>query len=119
MKEKNMTKDNSVSSEEIPSVESEEKAKVSFSDLGLNDEIIENLNKLGFEHPTEIQEKAIPEVLKGSSDILGIAQTGTGKTAAFGLPMLNMLDLKNKDVQGLVVAPTRELAIQITDELNR
>ena len=71
------------------------------------------------EYPTEIQEKAIPEVLKGSSDILGIAQTGTGKTAAFGLPMLNMLDLKNKDVQGLVVAPTRELAIQITDELNR
>ena len=118
-----MTKDLNVSPSENPQEESvevkEEANKVTFADLGLKSELLDNLSKLGFEHPTEIQEKAIPEVLGGSKDVLGIAQTGTGKTAAFGLPMLNMLDLKNKDIQGLVVAPTRELAIQITDELNR
>jgi len=88
-----------------------------FKELGLSDDIIKELKKKGFEEPTEIQKKIIPILLKEDIDIVGQAQTGTGKTAAFGLPILERLT-KSKDVQTLILVPTRELAIQVSEELN-
>lgn len=79
-------------------------------------EIIKSLNEIGFENMSPIQEKAIPFALEGF-DIIGQAQTGTGKTAAFGIPILNSLDVESKDIEHLVIAPTRELASQIYEQL--
>ena len=91
-----------------------------FLGLGLSEDIAQNLADLGFEKPTEIQLHAIPELLAGSRDILGLAQTGTGKTAGFSLPIIENIDMsKGTDVQALIVAPTRELAKQITAEIRR
>jgi ATP-dependent RNA helicase RhlE len=90
-------------------------ASMSFSEHGLHDHIISNLEKKGYTHPTPIQDKAIPHLMK-SKDILGIANTGTGKTAAFLLPLIHQVLNKAKK-QILVLAPTRELAVQIHDEL--
>ncbi len=89
-----------------------------FKDLGLSDITIEQLRKKGFEEPTEIQEKTIPVMLSEDLDIIGQAQTGTGKTAAFGLPLLEMLRENAKTIQALVLVPTRELAIQVSEEIN-
>jgi ATP-dependent RNA helicase DeaD len=89
-----------------------------FEDLGLSDVSLAALKAKGFEEPTEIQEKIIPLVLNGDKDIIGQAQTGTGKTAAFGLPILDRLKPKPKTVQALILAPTRELAVQVAEELN-
>ena len=89
-----------------------------FSELALNKDLLKSLTDMGFEEPTPIQQKSVPVALEGN-DLIGQAQTGTGKTAAFGLPMLNKLDNSVKSVQGLVVAPTRELAIQVQEELFR
>ena len=89
-----------------------------FSDLGLSDLTIQALSRKGFEEPTPIQTKTIPAVLAGESDIVAQAQTGTGKTAAFGLPLLEMLDQGARCVQALILAPTRELAIQVAEEIN-
>ncbi|HFI0464343.1 TPA: DEAD/DEAH box helicase [Streptococcus suis] len=89
-----------------------------FSDLHLQAPLLDSLSELGFEEPTPIQQQAVPLALEGK-DLIGQAQTGTGKTAAFGLPMLNKLNPNNKQVQGLVIAPTRELAIQVQEELFR
>ncbi|MGK7947137.1 MAG: DEAD/DEAH box helicase [Microcystaceae cyanobacterium] len=88
----------------------------SFKDLGLSDARIEHLETLGFEAPTEIQAKAIPLVLEGH-DLLGQSQTGTGKTAAYSLPILDQIDPKNKDVQALILTPTRELAQQVAQAM--
>jgi len=85
-----------------------------FDQLALNDSILAALNSVGYETPTAIQAQTIPLLLEGK-DILGQAQTGTGKTAAFALPLLSNLDLKQKDPQILVLAPTRELAIQVAE----
>ena len=90
---------------------------MTFQELGLKQELVDAVSEMGFENPTEIQEKAIPVLLSGESDFVGLAQTGTGKTAAFGLPMLDLLDFDNKYIQGLVIAPTRELCVQITKDL--
>jgi ATP-dependent RNA helicase DeaD len=90
----------------------------SFENLGLNPEIIKAVEQLGFVEPTDIQVNAITPLLEGR-DLLGQAQTGTGKTAAFGLPMINKIDSSNKAIQGLVLAPTRELAIQVADALKQ
>jgi ATP-dependent RNA helicase DeaD len=87
-----------------------------FKDLGLSPAIQQALDELGFEEPTPIQEQAIPELL-GGHDVIGQAQTGTGKTAAFGLPLLQYLDPDNDEVQGIVLTPTRELCIQVTQAL--
>ncbi len=87
-----------------------------FSDLGLSEEILRTLDELGYSDPTPIQEQAIPELLAGR-DVIGQAQTGTGKTAAFGLPMLQYLDPSSGETQGLVLTPTRELCIQVTQAL--
>ncbi|MGJ9421467.1 DEAD/DEAH box helicase [Aeromicrobium sp. CF3.5] len=89
---------------------------VSFSDLGLSPAIVETLTKLGYETPTPIQAQAIPTLLSGR-DVVGLAQTGTGKTAAFALPMLDRVDPSSSVVQALVLAPTRELALQVSEAI--
>jgi len=89
---------------------------VTFKDLGLSPDIQQALDELGYEDPTEIQKQAIPELL-GGHDVIGQAQTGTGKTAAFGLPLLQYLDPANQEVQAIVMTPTRELCIQVTQAL--
>lgn len=88
-----------------------------FSSLGITPKLLEAINALGFQSPTEVQQKAIPILLDEETDIVVLAQTGTGKTAAFGLPMLQKIDTSSRTTQGLVIAPTRELCIQISKEL--
>ena len=88
----------------------------SFEELGLCPEIQKAVKQMGFEEPSPIQKKAIPVMMEGR-DLIGQAQTGTGKTAAFGIPMLQKIDPKNKKLQGIVLCPTRELAIQVADEI--
>ncbi|HWM92356.1 MAG TPA: DEAD/DEAH box helicase [Thermoanaerobaculia bacterium] len=90
------------------------KAETSFADLGLSEPLLKVLAEVGYEAPTPIQAKTIPALLEGR-DLIGQAQTGTGKTAAFALPMLQRLDPKLAEVQALVLAPTRELAIQVAE----
>ncbi len=89
-----------------------------FSNLGLSDSILKALPELGIENPTEIQQKAIPFLVEEPSDFIGLAQTGTGKTAAFGLPLLQNIDESAKHVQALILAPTRELCQQIENQLS-
>src|SRR3954465_15579103 len=87
-----------------------------FAELGLSEPLTEALKHLGYENPTPIQEEAIPPLLEGR-DVIGQAQTGTGKTAAFGLPLLEYIDPEVDEVQALVLTPTRELCIQVTQAL--
>lgn len=89
-----------------------------FNSLGLSEELLGGVAKLGFTTPTEIQLKSIPLLLQGTRDFVGLAQTGTGKTAAFGLPLLQLIDRGQKHPQALVVCPTRELCVQIVKELD-
>jgi ATP-dependent RNA helicase DeaD len=88
-----------------------------FEALGLQEPLLKGIQDLGFTEPTPIQEKAIPVLLGGDRDFVGLAQTGTGKTAAFGLPLLQQIDLKQRHPQGLILCPTRELCLQITNDL--
>jgi len=88
-----------------------------FEGLGLDAKLVQATDALGFTQPTPIQEKAIPVLLSGTTDMVGLAQTGTGKTAAFGLPLLQLVDSKLKYPQALVVCPTRELCMQIVNEI--
>ncbi len=90
---------------------------MTFEELGLKSEVLKSLKELGFEAPTPIQEKAIPHLLGENSDFVGLAQTGTGKTAAFGLPLINNIENHAKTPQGLVICPTRELCLQIAKDL--
>ncbi len=90
---------------------------MTFADLGLNDKLLKAVDELGFTQPTPIQEKAIPVLLSGTKDLIGLAQTGTGKTAAFGLPLLQLIDKDKKFPQALIVCPTRELCLQIVNEM--
>jgi ATP-dependent RNA helicase DeaD len=89
-----------------------------FSELGLSPHLLEAIQNMGFEEATPIQEETIPIALQGM-DILGQAQTGTGKTAAFGIPMVEKFEVNEEAIQGLVITPTRELAVQVAEELNR
>lgn len=89
-----------------------------FSELGLSDRLLTAISNSGFEEATPIQAETIPMVLKGE-DVIGQAQTGTGKTAAFGLPILQKIDFDNPNVQALIISPTRELAIQTQEEIYR
>ncbi len=90
-----------------------------FLETGLQEEIIKAIQELGFEKPTPIQAQTIPHLLTSDQDLMGLAQTGTGKTAAFGLPSIQLTDTKNKNTQTLVLAPTRELCLQITKDLEQ
>jgi ATP-dependent RNA helicase DeaD len=87
-----------------------------FQDLGLSQPVFDAISDLGYVKPTPIQQQAIPVLLQGTRDFVGLAQTGTGKTAAFGLPLLSLVDTSRKEVQGLVICPTRELCIQIAND---
>ena len=88
-----------------------------FKVLGLNDQLVQSITDLGFTEPTPIQEQAIPILLSGTTDFVGLAQTGTGKTAAFGLPLIQLINAADKFPQALIVCPTRELCLQITSDL--
>ncbi len=88
-----------------------------FEQLGLGSDVLRAIGELGFEKPTPIQEKSIPVLLSGDRDFVGLAQTGTGKTAAFGLPLCELVAFNSKETQALVLAPTRELCVQITRDL--
>ncbi len=90
-----------------------------FSDFSLREELTRAVTEMGFETPTPIQQKTIPLLLSEPVDIIGLAQTGTGKTAAFGLPLLHHLDIDNRNVQALVLSPTRELCMQIETEFKK
>lgn len=89
-----------------------------FDELGLSPEVLKAVLKMGFEEPTPIQEKTIPVLMTGK-DVIGQAQTGTGKTAAFGIPIVEMVEKNNFSVQAIILAPTRELAIQAAEEMNK
>ncbi len=88
-----------------------------FEELGVREDIIKAISELGYVHPMPIQEKVIPHLLHEDGDIIGLAQTGTGKTAAFGLPMLQRIDVEIENPQALIIAPTRELCLQIAGDL--
>ncbi|MBR9758081.1 MAG: DEAD/DEAH box helicase [Algicola sp.] len=88
-----------------------------FQDLGLNSDLLQAITDLGFKTPSEVQEKAIPTLLSEERDLVALAQTGTGKTAAFGFPMLQKINIDSRTTQGLILSPTRELCLQITNEL--
>ena len=92
--------------------------KMTFNNLGLSEKALKAINRKGFEEPTEIQAMTIPVMLKDDRNIIAQAQTGTGKTAAFGLPLIDMISVSSKTVQALILAPTRELAIQVSEEIN-
>jgi len=88
-----------------------------FENMGLDPLLVKGIKDIGFEDPMPIQEKVIPILLKGDRDLVGLAQTGTGKTAAFGLPLIEKTDTGSKDIQTLVLCPTRELCMQITNDV--
>jgi ATP-dependent RNA helicase DeaD len=90
---------------------------MTFRELNLKDDILSAIEELGYVQPMPVQEKTIPFMLEQTADLVALAQTGTGKTAAFGLPVLHMIDASQKQVQALVLAPTRELCIQISNDL--
>ena len=90
---------------------------MTFDELGIDPRLVRATAELGYVNPTEIQEKSIPVLLSGTRDFIGLAQTGTGKTAAFGIPLLQLIDAKERYPQALVVCPTRELCIQIVNEI--
>jgi ATP-dependent RNA helicase DeaD len=90
---------------------------MNFSELGLAPQVLQAITELGYENPTPIQEQAIPVLMSGNSDLVALAQTGTGKTAAFGLPLVSLLDFQSRDTQALILCPTRELCMQITRDL--
>ncbi|HAT65969.1 MAG TPA: ATP-dependent RNA helicase, partial [Flavobacteriaceae bacterium] len=88
-----------------------------FQSLGLEEQFLQAIADLGFETPSEVQEKTIPILLESETDMVSLAQTGTGKTAAFGFPMLQKIQVESRTTQGLILSPTRELCMQITTEL--
>lgn len=90
-----------------------------FEKLGLNSHILRAIAELGFDNPTPVQEQAIPLLISQPKDLIGLAQTGTGKTAAFGLPLMQLLDFSSKIVQALILSPTRELCVQIANDLEK
>lgn len=90
-----------------------------FQELGLNQDLLNAITDLGFEKPSEVQQKAIPILLESETDLVALAQTGTGKTAAFSFPMLEKIDISSRTTQGLILSPTRELCLQITNEIKQ
>ncbi|RLD51830.1 MAG: ATP-dependent helicase, partial [Bacteroidetes bacterium] len=90
---------------------------ITFEETGISSDLLKAVKELGYETPTEIQEKAIPHLLSNDTDLVAFAQTGTGKTAAFGLPLIMQTDIKSSKTQSLILCPTRELCIQITRDM--
>ncbi len=90
-----------------------------FKKIGLEENLILAVEKMGFETPSEVQSKTVPILLEKDTDLVALAQTGTGKTAAFGFPMIQKIDINSKKTQGLILSPTRELCLQITNELKQ
>lgn len=90
---------------------------ITFKSLGLNAQLLKAVENLGFESPTEVQHKVIPILLENNTDLVALAQTGTGKTAAFGFPILQKINIENRNTQGLIISPTRELCLQITNDM--
>jgi ATP-dependent RNA helicase DeaD len=90
---------------------------MTFNETGLKPEILKAIAEMGFENPTPIQEQTIPHLINSTQDLVALAQTGTGKTAAFGLPLLHNISMQTRDIQGLILCPTRELCLQITRDL--
>ena len=88
-----------------------------FKALGLEENLLKAIEDLGFDTPTEVQEKTIPLLLEKETDLVSLAQTGTGKTAAFGFPMIQKINIESRTTQGLIISPTRELCLQITNDL--
>jgi ATP-dependent RNA helicase DeaD len=93
-------------------------SNISFNDLNLHPKVLQSIDAMGFEEPSQIQAESIPIILEGY-DVIGQAQTGTGKTLAFGAPMLSKIDTNSKNISTLILTPTRELAIQVNDELSK
>jgi len=91
---------------------------ITFKSLGLNAQLLKAVENLGFESPTEVQHKVIPILLENNTDLVALAQTGTGKTAAFGFPILQKINTENRNTQGLIISPTRELCLQITNDMS-
>lgn len=94
-----------------------ERINKAFKELGIKEELLRAIKELGFEQLTPIQEKAIPVLKKGDSDFIGLAQTGTGKTAAFGIPLAELVNINSKNIEALILAPTRELCMQIVNDI--
>ena len=90
---------------------------MTFKETGLCDDIIHATKDLGFEQPTPIQEQIIPLILASKKDLISLAQTGTGKTAAFGLPLIQKSNLENQKIQSIILCPTRELCMQISSDI--
>ena len=90
-----------------------------FEELGVSAEIRQAIEEMGYENPMPVQEEVIPYLLGVNNDVVALAQTGTGKTAAFGIPLLQKIDPKNRKLQAIILCPTRELAIQVADEIRR
>ena len=107
------------SARNCPHLEAQHTMQQSFQELGIPEDMIRGMEELGIVTPTHVQQKVIPFLLKDGSDLIAQAQTGTGKTAAFGLPLLTKMDPKQRAIQGLILAPTRELAKQIGKQLFR
>jgi ATP-dependent RNA helicase DeaD len=92
---------------------------MTFQETGLHEDILRATDELGFEQPTPIQERIIPQILQNNKDLIALAQTGTGKTAAFGLPLIQLTDMENSNIQAIVLCPTRELCMQITGDMDK
>jgi ATP-dependent RNA helicase DeaD len=92
---------------------------MTFQETGLHEDILRATDELGFEQPTPIQERIIPLTLNSEKDLIALAQTGTGKTAAFGLPLIQLTDMDNNNIQAIVLCPTRELCMQITNDMDK
>ncbi len=105
------------SEEEQPTYNGLPKVESTFEDLGVSGEILKAIKEMGYESPMPVQEKVIPYLLGHNNDVVALAQTGTGKTAAYGLPVLQKIDTSRNEVQAVIMAPTRELCLQITDDL--
>lgn len=90
---------------------------MTFKELGVSEPLLKAINDMGFENPMPVQEKVIPHLLNEDNDVIALAQTGTGKTAAFGLPVLQRINSHDEEPQALIIAPTRELCLQIAGDL--
>ncbi len=88
-----------------------------FAELGVQENILRGIHELGFTDPTLVQEQVIPIVLNQRADLVGLAQTGTGKTAAFAIPLIQLTDIRRRQTQALVLCPTRELCVQVARDI--